>query len=107
MRASIITLCMLIPLLTACSREPNEQELRHAYERNLAETNAITNRMGSSKMHMSLQEFKKVSCTKADSKNSYQCKIEVVLNTPLLGVQKQQGEIKANKQGNDWIITYD
>jgi hypothetical protein len=56
---------------------------------------------------MRLQSFKKTSCTKTDIKQQYRCKIEVELNTPLLGVQKQQGEIKATRQEDGWAVTYE
>lgn len=107
MRNLFLVICFALPMLAACSSEPNEQDLQQAYQKTLQETNAIADRINQPQMHMRLQSFKKTSCTKTDIKQQYRCKIEVELNTPLLGVQKQQGEIKATRQEDGWAVTYE
>lgn len=107
MRNLFLSICILTPMLVACSSEPNEQDLQRAYLKTLEDTNAIAARIQQPQMHMRLQSFKKISCAKTDIKQQYRCKIDVELDTPLLGVQKQQGEIKAIRQGDGWAISYD
>ena len=107
MRNLFLTVCIIAPLLAACSSEPDEQDLQHAYQKTLEDTNAIADRLQQPQMHMRLQSFKKISCAKTEVKQQYLCKIDVELNTPLLGVQKQQGEIKATRQGDGWTIVYE
>lgn len=107
MRNLFLSICMITPLLAACSSEPDEQDLQRAYEKTLQDTNAVADSIRQPQMHMRLQSFKKISCSKTDIKQQYRCKIAVELNTPLLGVQKQQGEINATRQGDGWAITYE
>lgn len=103
----IAATCIILPMLAACSSEPNEQELQQAYQKTLQDTNAIAERLQQPQLQMRLQSFKKVSCAKTAVKQQYRCHIEVELNTPLLGVQKQQGEIKATQHPDGWSISYE
>ena len=107
MRNLLLGVCFITPMLAACSSEPNEQDLQRAYEKTLQDTNAIADSIKQPQMHMRLQSFKKISCSKTDGNQQYRCKIAVELQTPLLGVQKQQGEINATRQADGWAITYE
>ncbi len=107
MRNLFLAICIIMPLLTACSREPSEQDLQQAYQKTLQDINAVADRLNQPQMQMKLQSFKKISCAKTDIKQQYHCKIAVELNTPLLGIQKQEGDVQATRQGDDWTMSYE
>lgn len=119
MRLLKLTGWMLLPLLAACSREPSEPELQQAYQDSLQQANQVAVRIGGERMQISLEQFKKLSCTKLDDKTianqsaqdqatagqpSYRCNIEVSLKLPMLGLNTQQGQMTVSKQSQGWVL---
>lgn len=114
---TIISLTTAI-LLTGCSREPTEPELRQAYEESLAEANQLAVKIGGDRMKIGLQDFKKLSCERpeasADQKNQsqqesnntkqYRCDIQVKLDLPLVGPSTQNGTMTVVKHDRGWVV---
>lgn len=123
MRLLKLTGWMLLPLLAACSREPSEPELQQAYQDSLQQANQVAVRIGGERMQISLEQFKKLGCTKLDEKTqnrttdhqsaqnqvsagqpAYRCNIEVSLKLPMLGLNTQQGQMTVSKQSQGWVV---
>ncbi|RYY79383.1 MAG: hypothetical protein EOO69_06360 [Moraxellaceae bacterium] len=102
---TLITLSTVI-LLSGCSREPSEPELRQAYEQSLAEANQLAIRIGGDRMKIGLQDFKKLSCEQPDQnqQKQYRCDIQVKLDLPLVGVSTQNGKMTVVKHDRDWVV---
>ncbi|TEU28575.1 hypothetical protein [Alkanindiges illinoisensis] len=114
---TIISLTTAI-LLTGCSREPTEPELRQAYEKSLAEANQLAVKIGGDRMKIGLQDFKKLSCeqpeasanqnnqSQQESNNTkqYRCDIQVKLDLPLVGPSTQNGTMTVVKHDRGWVV---
>lgn len=119
---TIISLTTVV-LLAGCSREPNEQQLRQAYEESLAEANQMAVRIGGDRMKIGLQDFKKLSCEqpgqsadqqsshqqdqsqqKSGLQNQYRCNIQVKLDLPIVGASTQNGEMTVVKHDRGWVL---
>lgn len=105
-------------LLTGCSREPTESELRQAYAESLAQTNQVAVKIAGDRMKIDLQDFKKLSCqqpgpsadaqgasqSSASQQKQYQCDIQVKLDLPLVGVSTQNGKMTVVKHDRGWVV---
>lgn len=118
---TITTLSTAI-LLSGCSREPSEPELRQAYEQSLAEANQLAVRIGGDRMKIGLQDFKKLSCEPSDQSahaqtsnqekqqdnaglpHQYRCDIQVKLDLPLVGASTQNGNMTVVKHDRGWAV---
>ena len=114
---TIISLTTAI-LLTGCSHEPTEPELRQAYEESLAEANQLAVKIGGDRMKIGLQDFKKLSCeqpeasanqnnqSQQESNNTkqYRCDIQVKLDLPLVGPSTQNGSMTVVKHDRGWVV---
>ena len=118
---TITTLSTAI-LLSGCSREPSEPELRQAYEQSLAEANQLAVRIGGDRMKIGLQDFKKLSCEASNQStpaqtshqekqqdntnlpHQYHCDIQVKLDLPLVGASTQNGTMTVVKHDRGWVV---
>lgn len=95
-------------LLTGCSREPSEADIRAAYLDNLS---AVQSQMGQltaltggalGDLQINLVDLRKLSCEE-DGK-AYRCTTQVTLEVPLLGEQRKTEEITLMKSDSGWVM---
>ena len=93
----------LVLLLSACSGEPSEGDMRAAVEKEVVEANKATAMLGAD-MKTKLHSFKKVGC-KADGDNAYRCDVEMDMEAPLVGRKKVVAPMRFVKGSDGWVAT--
>lgn len=104
MNVRLWSICLALPLLAACSREPSETELQQAYERSLQDANQIAARVGGQHMKIELKEFKKHDCQPVEPKGFYHCRFQADLLLPIIGLTSQPGELTVTQKDHEWVI---
>ena len=97
-------LLVVLPVLAACSQAPSEKDLQQAYQDSLNQTNQMTQRIGGEKMAIKLNEFKLLSCDKANEQKHFHCNIQTQLELPIIGLTTQTGEITVVKHDKKWVV---
>ncbi len=82
--------------LAACSGEPNESEVRAAYQSQLDQ---LPMDMGKS---MKVSSFELLGCKGSDK--AYECDVTVESETPI-GKQKQSAQLRVVRAKDGWVIT--
>lgn len=94
----------VISLLTACSREPNQEELQTLYSAKIQSTNALAEKVTQQKgTIMSVKSFEKIDCAKVTDSKDYLCRIKATVNLPFLGDQTHTSELRVTKGENGWV----
>lgn len=104
-KISLICCALLVLSLTACSREPNQQELQSLYEAQVNETNQLAAKIMQQKGNIiQLKSFEKVDCNKVDKSKDYLCRAKVTVNLPFLGEQQNTAELRVAKAESGWVV---
>ena len=93
----------LVALLSACSGEPSEGDMRAALDKEVAEANKVTASLRADKK-TTLHSFKKVGC-KADGDKAFRCDVEMDLEAPLVGRKKVVAPLRFVKGSDGWVAT--
>ncbi|WP_238556052.1 hypothetical protein [Dickeya sp. NCPPB 3274] len=86
--------CALIAVvLSGCGgREPTEQDIRHAVDDMVAQTNQeIKKKVGTlfnDEMVLKINSLKKLNCIRSENKG-YQCNVDLDMSLPLVGNKKE------------------
>lgn len=99
------TLCIgLISLLSACSREPSQEELQSLYDARIQSTNALAEKVTQQKgTIISVKSFEKIDCNKVADTKDYTCRIKATVSLPFLGEQTNTSELRVTKGENGWV----
>ena len=98
----LITSCLL---LTACSREPQQEDLKHLYENEIKQTNKLASKVMQQQSHVvQLKKFEKIDCNKIAKTKDYLCRAQITLELPFLGEQSSAIELNVTKGENGWVM---
>lgn len=102
---NVTVLCSLVMLLSACSREPNQQELQSLYAMQVQQTNQLASKL---MQHQSeiirVKSFEKIDCHPIEHSKDYQCRANVTVNMPFLGEQNSTAKLHVAKGEHGWVI---
>ena len=107
--APLILVLATTVLLTGCSREPSESDIKTAYTNEVEHTNALTRKFGGDAMTIKVNDLKKLSCKETSTKDHYQCQVDIDSTLPLIGKHQQKTALTLAKgdTGNgkqDWVV---
>jgi hypothetical protein len=98
-------LLLLIPLwLTGCSQAPSEADITLAYQKEVANTNAMTSKLGGQELAIKVNTVKKVDCAENGDTEQYTCQVEIDSTLPFVGQRKEATELTLSKSENGWAI---
>lgn len=102
---SLALLATLALLLSACSREPNQQELQQLYEAQVQQTNQLASKIMQHKSEiMRVKSFEKIDCQKTKESKDYHCRANVTVDMPFLGEQTSTAKLQVTRGEQGWII---
>ncbi len=107
--APLILVLATTVLLTGCSREPSESDIKTAYTNEVEHTNNLTRKFGGEAMTIKVNDLKKLSCKETSRKDHYQCQVDIDSTLPLIGKHQQKTALTLAKgdTGNgkqDWVV---
>ena len=92
-------------LLSACSHEPNQQELQNLYERQVQQTNQLASKIMKQQSEIiRVKSFEKIDCHKIKNSPDYNCRANVTVNMPFLGEQNSTAKLQVSKGENGWVV---
>lgn len=101
----IICLIAVSLSLSACTKEPSQEELQTLYTTKVNSTNALAEKiMNQQGSVIQVKQFEKIDCTKIENSKDYLCRVNVTVNLPFLGDQKNTPELRVTKGDNGWIM---
>lgn len=100
----LITLLIVASTLTACSRGPSEQDISTAYQKEVAQTNAMTSKLGGKALEIKVNEVKKIDCKENGDTGQYRCQVEVDTTVPFVGQHREATELTLSKGEQGWSI---
>lgn len=91
--------------LTACSREPNQEELHALYNEKVQSTNALASKIMQQQSNViQVKSFEKIDCNKVANTKDYSCRFKATVSLPFLGEQTNTAELQVTKGDNGWVI---
>ncbi|MCH4247556.1 MAG: hypothetical protein LKF82_06915 [Acinetobacter populi] len=101
----VIALVGIALLITACSREPSQQELQTLYQAKVNHTNQLASKIMQQKGDIiEVKSFEKIDCNAIEQSKDYQCRAKVTLSLPFLGEQQNTADLRVSKGENGWVI---
>ena len=101
----ILTIASIALVLSACSREPTQEQLHQLYSEKVNSTNQLAEKLTRQKgTIIQIKNFEKIDCNKVSGSKDYLCRVNVTVNLPFLGDQKNTPELHVAKGENGWII---
>ncbi len=98
----------LVSLLSACSGEPSEANLRTAVETELTDLNNYHKQVGGPQVSDSdlikLHGLKKSECVKDTDEPGFSCAVELDLEAPYMRPGKHQRQLKVVKSDGGWHV---
>ena len=110
------SLFALLLVVTGCSGEPSESDIRAAFERDIAASSqslnetaqkfggagkAITDMLGKTEIH----SVKKIGCIAAKDAPGFVCDVEMDMTAPLAGRKKDMTSARFVKGPDGWVVT--
>lgn len=93
-------------LLSACSGEPSESDLKRVVDGQYNTFNASTKSFGitASAAQFNVHSVKKVGCKKGSAPKEFACDVEVDVTAPLIGRSKSVKNIRVQDNGDAWQV---
>lgn len=99
-------------LLTGCSNQPSETEIRAAIEQNLSSINNAVSGLAdltganAESLQAKVSDVKKISCKKVPKTASptYECEVQVSMQLPIIGQQSGTDLVTLSKTSSGWIV---
>ncbi len=102
---SLALITTLAILLSACSREPSQQELQQLYETQVQQTNQLASKIMQHKSEiMRVKSFEKIDCQKVKESKDYHCRANVTVAMPFLGEQTSTAKLQVTRGEQGWVI---
>jgi hypothetical protein len=95
----VISSVVLAVALGGCSGEPSSGDIEKAMKADIEKANE----MFPGEMKAELHSVKKVSCVEAKRSAGYNCDVEIDVTAPILGRQKDVGQIRLVKGSDGWV----
>jgi hypothetical protein len=101
-----ILLPAFLLLLSACSNEPSQVELKQAVQGQYDKFNSPSAALGATSpaSQFVVHEVKKIGCKKGADAKAYSCDIEVDVTTPLVGRNKSVKTLRVVDEGSHWQV---
>ena len=96
--ASCGMVLITVAVLTGCSVEPSEADIKKAIEREFSQGEGMAGGLAP-KLH----GLKKLGCAKAASNPGYNCDVELDLEAPFIGRQKSALKVRFVKGDDGWV----
>ncbi len=100
-------------LLSACSGEPSERAIRKAFDRSLSEAMQNSGEAGAAfglspsaveSLTPKLHSLKKIGCKAAQGAEGYNCDVEIDIELPIFGRQKDTTNVRLVKASDGWRV---
>ncbi len=89
--------------LTACSGEPSEADIRHAFEADIQGVNQVVEDLGGNRLKVVLHDLDKIGCEQ--DAGGYRCDVTTEVETPFLGRQKRTSTVRLVKTDEGWRLS--
>jgi outer membrane biogenesis lipoprotein LolB len=93
-----VLLAAALLLLTGCSVEPSEADIKKAFETELSQIKGVQ-----ANLAPKLHGLKKLSCTKAEGNPGYNCDVELDVENFLGQRQKNAVKVRFVKSDDGWV----
>lgn len=105
----LILILATTTLLTGCSREPSESDIKTAYTNEVEQTNSLTRKFGGEALAIKVNDLKKLSCKETSMKDHYLCQVDIDSTLPIIGRHEQKTELNLAKDDTsngkkEWVI---
>lgn len=105
-----LTVVLLGMVLTGCSGEPTEADLKKALQAEMDETNQLAQTMlgqdEGTKAATTIHAVNKLRCEQTEEEEvvGYRCQVALDITYPPAKRQKRKASIRMGKEDNNWVI---